>query len=109
MVLGSIPKIGTVCMMLCHNTLALNGSTFIDPGNFPRVFLKIVCGPYTHQTYLFACPTVLRKFVVMVTIGRAYLILVIDKLLYTKGSEGDGNWNLCDHRSLILILVLRCD
>ena len=56
-VLGSILKLIIGYVLLCYNTLALIGSSFIDTATCPQVLLQIVCGTYPDQNR----PVGLRK------------------------------------------------
>ena len=70
-VLDSMPKLRVVCRVLCYITLALIISMLIHTDTCTQVLLKMLYGPYSNGKYVFACPTVLRKFVARMTVGRS--------------------------------------
>ena len=48
------------------------------------MWLKIVCGMYPNQTYIFASPTGLWKVVVRVLVGFSYLLSSFDWFVWSK-------------------------
>ena len=60
------------------------GSEFIDPETFPLVCYKIVCTTYPNQTYGFASPAGLWKFVARVPVGCLDLSVSIDFFALSK-------------------------
>ena len=63
---------------------ALIGLMFIDPETCPRVWLKIVCGPYPNRTYKFASPAGLWKAMARVPVGCSDLFASIDCFVWCK-------------------------
>ena len=72
MVLGSLPKLVTVCMQLCYSNSSLSISAFIGPDTFPRMLLHIVCGTYINLAFEFDQPASLMEFMLMVLVGHVH-------------------------------------
>ena len=70
------------CLLTC--LFEWIGSGFIDPETFPRVWFKIVCGPYPNRTYGFDPPVVFWKVEPRVPVGCSDLFASIDCFAWYK-------------------------